>query len=196
MDALRVMSVIGVTGKTSVTRMVAIDLEKRLEDLGASVDRYDMGEEALPIFDVETSYAAPYYPGIRDRVVSADVYVMSTPDYHGCISSALKNFLDHFWREYAGKLFAPLVASYDKGLTVSDQIRTAARQCYAWSMPYAMSFQERRDASIEDGILNEVFDDRLSMFAQDILNYGGVLRDQRLRDLAGVTPGFLAKYRS
>jgi len=38
----------------------------------------------------------------------------------------MKNFLDHFWREFAGKLFATIVASHEKGLTVTDQLRTVA----------------------------------------------------------------------
>ena len=57
----------------------------------------------------------------------------------------MKNFLDHFWREFAGKLFASVVASHEKGLTVTDQLRTVARQCYAWSMPYGVSFADRED---------------------------------------------------
>ena len=65
------------------------------------------------------------------------------------MSSTIKNFLDHFWQEFAGKLFATIVASHEKGLTVTDQLRTVARQCYAWSLPYGDSFADRDD--LKDG---------------------------------------------
>ena len=49
----------------------------------------------------------------QERVKAADVFVLGTPDYHGG-SGALKNFTDHFWKEFTGKLFVPIVASHEK----------------------------------------------------------------------------------
>src|SRR5919197_3231531 len=69
----------------------------------------------------------------------ADSIILSSPDYHGSMSGAIKNFLDYFWEEFAGKTFGYIVASHEKGLTVADQMRTAIRQCYGWSMPYNIS---------------------------------------------------------
>jgi hypothetical protein len=37
------------------------------------------------------------------------------------------------------------VASHEKGLTVADQMRTAIRQCYGWSMPYNISVNGEKD---------------------------------------------------
>ena len=129
-----------------------------------------------------------------ERVERADVYVLGTPDYHGSISSAMKNFLDHFWKEFAGKLFATIVASHEKGLTVTDQLRTVARQCYAWSLPYGVSFAERED--LRDGkVASDSLKKRLEMFAHDIRVYGEVLAAQRRADLVGTDPGFMARHR-
>ena len=52
----------------------------------------------------------------------ADAFILASPDYHGSMSGALKNFLDYFWEEFAGKTFGYIVASHEKGLTVVDQI--------------------------------------------------------------------------
>src|SRR5205823_2943593 len=114
------------------------------------------------------------FPALQARVERADVFILGTPDYHGSISSALKNFLDHFWQEFAGKLFATVVASHEKGLTVSDQLRTVARQCYAWSLPYAVSFADRDEVK-EGKIVSEPFRKRLEMMAHDIAACGTVL---------------------
>src|SRR6185437_14418214 len=102
--------------------------------------------------------------------------------------------LDHFWREFAGKLFATIVASHEKGLTVTDQLRTVARQCYAWTLPYGVSFIE--DTDVKDGkIVSESFKQRLEMLVRDTRVYGLMLSRQRQADLKGSEPGFLARLR-
>ena len=110
------------------------------------------------------------------------------------MSGALKNFTDHFWKEFTGKLFAPIVASHEKGLTVHDQLRTIARQCYAWSLPYAVSFEEKKDV-VEGEVASDKFRERLAMMIRDIRVYGGVLANQRAADLDGQDPTFMAQLR-
>ena len=39
----------------------------------------------------------------NDATVWADAFVLGSPDYHGSMSGALKNFLDYHWQEFAGK---------------------------------------------------------------------------------------------
>src|SRR5260221_13108353 len=42
-------------------------------------------------------------------------------------------------------LFATIVASHEKGLTVTDQLRTVARQCYARSEEHTSELQSHSD---------------------------------------------------
>ena len=189
-----VLVVVASLQRLASTRAVLQTLAEQLRADGCHVDLLDLLEEPLPIFNPDTSSSHLAYPDLKTRVEQADAFVLGTPDYHGCMSGALKNFLDHFWQEFAGKLFASVVASYERGLTVSDQIRTMARQCYAWSIPYAVSFTEGAD--VKDGqVINESFAQRLRMLARDVRVYGGLLADQRRTDLATTDPGFLARYR-
>jgi len=190
---LQVLAVVGSLRERSVTRIVLEHVVERLRARGAAVDLLDLSLEPLPLYNPDTAYDHPAFPPLQARVEHADVYLLGTPDYHGSISSPLKNFLDHFWREFAGKLFAPLVASHEKGLTAIDQLRTVARQCYAWSLPYGVSFLE--DDVGEDVVLNPKLVQRLEMFEHDARVYGSLLARQRRADLAGVDPGFLARYR-
>ena len=136
---------------------------------------------------------SPHFGRCR-RVEQSDVLVLGTPDYHGSMSSVMKNFLDHFWHEFSGKLFATIVASHEKGLTVTDHLRTVARQCYAWSLPYGISFTEKAD--VKDGkIANDALERRLNMMVRDARIYGALLARQRRADLAGTEHGFLARHR-
>jgi FMN reductase len=106
----------------------------------------------------------------------------------------MKNFLDHFWHEFAGKLFASVVASHEKGLTVTDQLRTVARQCYAWTLPYGVSFTE--DVDVREGkVASPGLSQKLDMLARDVRVYGALLARQRRADLQGAEPGFLARHR-
>ena len=191
---LQVLAVVGSLNPTSVTRAVILHAAERLRGDGCSVDVLDLEKEPLPLYNPDTAYNAPGFDQLQGRVERADVYVLGTPDYHGSISSAMKNFLDHFWGEFAGKLFATIVASHEKGLTVTDQLRTVARQCYAWSMPYGVSFADEEDVR-EGKIASEVLKKRLEMFVRDVRVYGALLARQRRADLAATEPGFMARHR-
>src|SRR5205814_6048445 len=192
---LQVLAVAGSLHRRSVTRAVVLHVAQRLKAGGCTVDVLDFETEPLPLYNPDTAYRAPGFDALQTRVERADVYVLGTPDYHGSISSALKNFLDHFWGEFAGKLFATIVASHEKGLTATDQLRTVARQCYAWTLPYGVSFTEEVDVNGQE-IISPVLKERLEMLIRDARVYGEVLARQRRADLATAEPGFLARHRN
>ena len=193
-EPLKVMAVVGSLHEKSVTKVVVNHVAEGLREAGCEVDLLDLANENLPMVNTDTTFSADYYGPLAQRVKAVDVFVLGTPDYHGSVSGALKNFTDHFWREFTGKLFVPLVASHEKGLTVHDQLRTIARQCYAWSLPYAVSFEEKKDV-IDGEVASDKFRERLTMMIRDIRVYGGVLARQRAADLAGEDPTFMAQLR-
>lgn len=191
---LKILAVVGSTHADSVTRVVLTRVAEDLRKAGCAVDLLDLSNEPLALFNPETAYSQPGFAALKARVEQADVLILGTPDYHGSISSALKNFLDHFWHEFAGKLFATIVASHEKGLTVTDQLRTVARQCYAWSLPYGVAFADKAD--VQDGqIVSEALRKRLTMMVRDTRVYGELLAKQRRADLAGTDAGFMARLR-
>ena len=158
---LNVLAVVGSLNQKSVTRLVVNEVAERLRALGCAVDVLDFLHEPLALFNSDSAYDSATFPGLKQRVEHADVFLIGTPDYHGSMSSATKNFLDHFWPEFAGKLFASIVASHEKGLTVTDQLRTVARQCYAWSLPYGVSFSERDDLTARAMPFDHLLEDRV-----------------------------------
>ena len=192
---LKVLAVVGSLNRVASTRNVLKYLSGQLRAAGCEVDVLDLLEEPLALFNPDSARTAQGFEVLKKRVEQADTYILGTPDYHGCISSAMKNFLDHFWHEFAGKLFATVVASHEKGLTVTDQLRTVARQCYAWTMPYGVSFSDEVD--VKNGeIVSDAFRKRLDMFVHDIHRYGTLLARQRELDLTGSEPGFMARWRT
>jgi NAD(P)H-dependent FMN reductase len=193
-SSLRVLAVVGSLNPKSGLGVVVHHIAGKLAAADCSVDVLDLEKEPLALFNPETAHALPGYAELQVRVDSADVIMFATPDYHGSVSGTIKNFLDHFWREFAGKLFVTLVASHEKGLTVADQLRTVARQCYAWCLPYGAAFvpgAEVKDKQITSDALKE----RLEMMVRDLRVYGELLSRQRRADLAASEPGFMARHR-
>jgi NAD(P)H-dependent FMN reductase len=190
-------NVLGVAGSTRQgsysTQALKIALEHAKKH-GAEVRLLELNRMVLPLYDPsapvskEVEYAA-------EAVAWADAFILASPDYHGSISGALKNFLDHFYEEFAGKVFGYIVASHEKGLTVMDQMRTAVRQCYGWSMPYGVSINGPQDFTSRE-LVNSKLSSRLRMMARDLVVYGRLVRDQFVRDLGSSEPDtFAAHYR-
>ena len=193
--ALRVLAVVGSLARESVTRRIMREVCRQLGERKCEVDWLDFQQEPLPLFNPDTAFATPGFAALQERVTRADALVLGSPDYHGSMSSLMKSFLDHFWKEFAGKLFATVVDSHEKGLTVSDQLRTVARQCCAWTLPYAVSVHA--EESVQSGrIVNAALRGRLRMLTRDIAVYGALLARQRQADLAGTEEGFLERMRN
>lgn len=165
---------------------------------GAEARLLDLRAVDLPMYRPRSA-AAVETDGVRETneaVNWADAFLLASPDYHGSMSGAMKNFLDYYWTEFAGKAFGYLCASHEKGLTVMDQMRTAVRQCYGWSLPYGVAFNGEEDFSKDGEITNATVERRLRMLARDLVVYGGVIREQFLRDLQSDTlDTFVARYR-
>jgi FMN reductase len=133
---------------------------------------------------------------VTDDVNWADAFALASPDYHGSMSGVMKNFLDFYWEEFAGKTFGYVCSSHEKGLTVMEQMRTAVRQCYGWSLPYGISVNGEEDFNEKGEIINQLLDKRLKILARDLVVYGALIREQFLRDISSdVSDTFAARYR-
>jgi NAD(P)H-dependent FMN reductase len=184
--------ILGVTGSlrenSHSTRTLATLLEIAANKCGADVHLLNLRETKLPFYNPSIAVTDLSYENIKtvsQAVNWADAFVLASPDYHGSMSGTLKNFLDHFWQEFAGKTFGYLCTSHEKGLTVMDQMRTAVRQCYGWSMPYGVSINSGQDFNTRGEIINSELSKRLNMLARDLVVYGKLIRDQFKEDLEG-----------
>ncbi len=122
-NTFNVLGVAGSTRQSSYsTRALKIALEHAKKH-GAEVRLLELNNTVLPLYD-PSAPASKEVERAAEAIAWADAFILASPDYHGSISGALKNFLDHFYEEFAGKVFGYIVASHEKGLTVMDQMRT------------------------------------------------------------------------
>ncbi|HKO63774.1 MAG TPA: NAD(P)H-dependent oxidoreductase [Candidatus Nitrosocosmicus sp.] len=153
----------------------------------AEINLFDLRKNRLPIYEPNLNHdlikttEKESLQMANALVKWADAIILTSPDYHGSMSGVLKNFLDYFWKEFSGKTFGYICASHEKGLTVMEQMRTAVRQCYGWSMPYGISTSSD-DFDNEGNITNKKTLLRLEMLSRDLVYYGKAIRNQFLTD--------------
>jgi NAD(P)H-dependent FMN reductase len=193
--------ILGIAGSlrlnSNSTRALKIVLEDASLKYSAETALIDLRDKALPIFNPsDRSEDNQNVKDVTKEVVKADAFILASPDYHGSMSGALKNWLDFYWKEFAGKTFGYIVASHEKGLTVMDQMRTAVRQCYGWSLPYGISIHGDHDFNRAGNVTNESLLSRLEMLARDLVVYSKLLRKQFLDDLNNDEQFSFAKYYS
>ena len=177
---------------STATLMIVLDF---IKNHGAQTRLVDLRQTKLPLYDPNENQSSNEIKKVEEDVEWADAFILSTPDYHGSMSGTMKNFLDYFWSEFAGKTFGYICASHEKGLTVMDQMRTAVRQCYGWSMPYGISVNGEDD--LENGkVPSQRLKSRLEMLARDLVVYGNLIRQQFVTDLTSDHSNtFAARYR-
>ncbi len=163
-------------------------------ELGADVRLLDLRTSNLPMYNPDAG-PEEHVARVLADVAWAEALVLSTPDYHGSMSGAMKNFLDYHWSEFSGKLFGFLCTSHEKGITAMEGMRLAVRQCYGWSLPYGVAIHGQHDFG-EDGKINSPrLESRLRMAARDMVVYGSLLHGQFNEDLANnIRDTFAAKY--
>ena len=202
LQQLAQLHILGIAGSmrqgsysTQVLKMVLENSKKYKTD----TQILELRQVNLPIYDPSASNESNNNNNIErvgNALKWADSIVLSSPDYHGSMSGAMKNFLDYFWEEFAGKTFGYIVASHEKGLTVVDQMRTAIRQCYGWSMPYNISINGEKDFSKRE-IVNSALINRIKILARDLSVYGKLIRNQFLIDVTNkeISETYAARYR-
>ena len=164
------------------TETLKIILDK-VNKNGADTRLLNLYSNPLPMYTAEYNEKLDGIKQAVEFVNWADAIVLATPDYHGSVAGSLKNFLDYFWAEFAGKIFGYLCSSHEKGLTVMDQMRTAIRQCYGWSLPYGISINSNQDFNTDREIINVQLLGRLENFARDLVVYGSLISNQFKKDL-------------
>src|SRR5690349_15138352 len=98
MEKLNVLGVAGSTRRGSYSSQALNMTLDNAKKYGAQIRLLELGKTILPIYDpnMESSKEVEY---AAEAVGWADAFILASPDYHGSMSGALKNLLDHFFEE-------------------------------------------------------------------------------------------------
>lgn len=110
---MRIEIISGSPRQNSMTRRVALALEKTLTETEHTTGLIDMKDHDIPpLQTVFTSVqiTPEQYKPLAERIFSADAFILVSPEYNGSYTPAMKNLLDHFPKQYH-KVFGIATAS-------------------------------------------------------------------------------------
>jgi NAD(P)H-dependent FMN reductase len=190
----RILGISGSLREGSNTLVLVENTLKYAREMGAETKLLDLREFPLPLYEAHVNYDGNAIPEQFAALVhDCDAIVLGSPEYHACMSGALKNALDFLYRELAGKVCGLVSATGgSQGIGCFDNMRAAVHACHGWVLPYVTA-ANGRDFDADKQIVNERVKDRLQRMARDLTVYGPLMRQQFTADLAqpkDATPGF------
>ena len=154
-------------------RMLELIL-RECRNFGAETVVWDHGKRPLPLVGAEGSWDSSNVKDFQEMAVSADAYVLSSPEYHGTMSGVMKNSLDWLYSKHtSGKVFALVSTLGGQGSNNTlNHMRIAARWIHGWVIPEQVAVPHIKSAFDEDGELlsSDVNDRVLSISASLIEN--------------------------
>lgn len=193
-EKTRVLLVSGSNRAGSHSLMMLTIAQKAVEDAGGEAQLLDLAQVPLPLLRPgdHAMRDDPNVQKVKKLALWADAFIIATPEYHGGPSATIKNWFDHLYQEFAGKVAAVLAATGGgQGDQSVGQMEVHSRMCHMWTLPYICHAGK---ADFEHGELtNHRTLDRLARMGRDVVRYGALFRDAFATDRVlghGVESGF------
>ena len=140
---MKIEIISGSARTNSVTKRVALHLDKRLkETTGHEIGIIDMQEWDLPplqsVFTSVDNTPAEFKP-LSKRIFEANAFILVSPEYNGSYAPALKNLLDHYPKQYH-KPFGIVTASQGQfgGIRATQQMLLFVSALFGIASPYLL----------------------------------------------------------
>jgi NAD(P)H-dependent FMN reductase len=173
----RVLLVVGASRPDHNVDRAADALQAAAVAAGAELRRLELSRLQLPVMasgsDEQSTLAQVVE--IREAAAWAQGFLLVTPEYHGSMSGALKNWFDYLWEELAGK-FAGVVAVTGGG--GGDMSITAVKTCFQWCHGFTLPFHAAcrpGDFDPDGALVGPRVLDRIARIAHDVCRYAPVL---------------------
>jgi NAD(P)H-dependent FMN reductase len=157
---MKILAISGSMNANSSTKKATEITIQAAKKAGGTVELIHLADLPLPIFDCrkdKTTYPENVHQFIN-KVEEADGLILSSPEYHGSLTGALKNALDFVGgRQMEGKVVA-LLATAGSALGATNTLNTLqliCRNLHAWPLPLSPSVPRAYDAFNEDGTLKD-----------------------------------------
>ena len=154
---VKVMGISGSYGNDSNnTKLVKLGLEI-LSNLGAETHFWDLNEKPLPLVGEEGCWEHENVKDFQNLATEVNAYLLSSPEYHGCMSGVMKNQLDWIYSKHvSGKAFGLMsTLGGQSNSNTLNQMRIAVRWIHGWAIPEQIAVPNIKTAFNEDGMLQD-----------------------------------------
>jgi NAD(P)H-dependent FMN reductase len=170
----------------SITNRVALHLKQQIQDkTDHEAGIIDVRDAEFPLLQsVFTSVASTPDPfkEIAERMLSADAFILLTPEYNGSYSAALKNLLDHFPKQHH-KVFAIATASTGMlgGIRAALQLQELIFALFGIGSPYMLvTPQVDKKFDSEGNLLDEGFKKSVDLFVNEFIWLAEKIVDEKV----------------
>lgn len=177
----RILVVSGASRRESNVDAIVQLVIERATVTGAALRVADLARLRLPLFAAsgpgqqDTQDNLEEVAKIREDSSWAEGFVLVTPEYHGNMSGALKNWFDFLYAELAGK-FAGVIAVTGGGS--GDMSIMAVKNCFAWCHGFTLPFHAAArapDFDAQGRLANPKVIDRIGRIVSDVVRYAPVI---------------------
>ena len=170
----------------SITNRVALHLKNAIhERTDHEVDIIDVRDAEFPllqsIFSSVESTPEPFKE-VAARMLSADAFILLTPEYNGSYSAALKNLLDHFPKQHH-KVFAIATASTGMlgGIRSAMQLQELIYALFGIGSPYMLVTPQVDKKFDEEGnLLDPNFKKSIDIFINEFIWLAEKIVDEKV----------------
>lgn len=170
----------------SITNRVALHLKNQIQErTDHEIDIIDVRENELPllqtVFTSVESTPEPYKE-VAERMLSANAFILLTPEYNGSYSAPLKNLLDHFPKQHH-KVFAIATASTGMlgGVRAALQLQELIFALFGIGSPYMLVTPQVDKKFDEEGnLLDQNFKKAIDIFINEFIWLAGKIVDEKV----------------
>lgn len=177
MASPRIVIVLGTTAHGGRLGALADEAHLAATEAGAEVSRCDLAQLSLPVMSLEdpAQQHLPAVVEIRKEAAAADGFILITPEYHGNMSGALKNWFDFLYLELAGK-FAGIIAVTGGG--GGDMSVMSVKNSFNWCHGFTLPFHAVAKPADFDGttLTSEKVHERVHRIGHDVVRYAPLIR--------------------
>lgn len=142
---------------------------------GADLRLADLAQDTLPLMahGEAAQDRDPAVQRVRADAGWAQGFVLVTPEYHGNMSGALKNWFDFLYLQLAGKFAGVVTVTGGGG---GDMSLTAVRNCFNWCHGFTLPYHAAaRPSDFDQGQLGAPLRDRITRIVYDVSRYAKVM---------------------
>ncbi|MGB1278152.1 MAG: NADPH-dependent FMN reductase [Nannocystaceae bacterium] len=173
----RVLIIRGSRSPESNLHAMARIAEQAAVAAGGDVKVVCLSELDLPVMNSGDPLQAelPAVVRVRETASWAEGFILATPEYHGNMSGALKNWFDFLYNELAGKFAGVLACTGGGG---GDMSITAVKRSFNWCHGFTLPFHaaaRARDFKLGE-LENRSIHERIERIAHDVVRYAPLIR--------------------